>query len=139
MSKKRKKGFKKQFKNFEQFGKKIETIEGYVPEIFAKIARKAGIKFVNAAKKMTDEEKLVDTGSYKRNWTADIGVIGKGAAFVVKCFNSMQYASFLEYGHKTRSGGRVQGRFVGTQSLKKAEEYAVNEIDKEFGILFKKK
>lgn len=137
--KRRKKGFKKQFKNFEQFSKKIETIKGYVPEIFAQIAQKAGIKFVNKAINLTNKEKLVDTGSYKRNWTTDIGIIGKGKAFIVKCFNSMKYASFLEYGYKLKNGNRWKGRFVGTQAIKKAEEYAVNEILKELGVLYKKK
>lgn len=133
------KGSKKLFKNFEQFQSKIDKIEGLVPETFAKVAKKAGIKFVNEAKELTDEEKLVDTGAYKRNWTSDIGIIGNAKAFAVKCYNPMMYASFLEYGHKTLSGGRVEGKFVGTRSRKEAEEFAVEKLKNEFGDLYKQK
>lgn len=136
MSKKR--GQKKRYKNFEEFGKKIKDIEGLVPETFAKVAKKAGIKFVNEAKEITDREGLVDTGSYKRNWTADIGIIGKGKAFIVKCFNPMEYASFLEYGHRTKSNGKTKGYFVGAKALENAREFAINELNLEFGDLFEK-
>lgn len=125
-------------KNFEEFTKKMQEIEGVIPEKFLKVAKKAGIKFVNEAKNLTDEEKLVDTGNYKRNWHADIGVIGNGKAFIVKCQNPVEYANHLEWGHKIHGTDRkTKGRFVGKQSLEKAQEYAIEELKNELGDLFK--
>ena len=124
-------------KNFEQFYKKMQKAEGLVPSIFEKVAKKAGIKFVNEAKDLTDKEKLVITGNYKRNWHTDIGNPG-GKFWVVKCMNSADYASHLEYGHKLRNGKEWKGRFVGKQAKEKAEQFAIDELTNELGDLFKK-
>lgn len=124
-------------KNFEQYYAKMRNIEDVVPSIFEKTAKKAGIKFVNEAKDKTDEEGLVDTGAYKRSWHADIGEI-KQKFWVVRCINSMDYASHLEFGHKLRNGGRWKGRFVGKYALDKAKEYAHKELENELGSLYKK-
>lgn len=124
-------------KNFEQFTKKMQEIEGVIPEKFLKVAKKAGIKFVNKAKDLTDENGLVDTGNYKRNWAADIGVIGNGKAFVVKCQNPVEYANHLEWGHKIRGKEtKTKGYFVGKQAKETAEEYAIKELKYELGDLF---
>ena len=132
----KKKGIKKLYKNFEQFNQSMRETEGVIPEIFEKVAKKAAIKFVNEAKDLTDKEKLVDTGSYKRNWTGDVAKPAK-KFWVVKGYNPVNYASHLEYGHKLRNGTRWKGRFVGTQAIKKAEEFAVEQLKKELGSLFK--
>ena len=132
----KKKGVKKLYKNFEQFNNEMHETEGVIPEIFEKVAKKAAIKFVNEAKEITDKEGLVDTGSYKRNWTGDIANPGK-KFWTIKGFNPMNYASHLEYGHKMRNGRRWKGRFVGTLAIKEAEEFAVKELKKELGDLWK--
>lgn len=115
----------------------MRNIEDVVPSIFEKVAKKAGIKFVNEAKEKTDKEGLVDTGAYKRSWHADIGEI-KQKFWVIRGLNSMDYASHLEWGHKTRNGGKTKGFFVGKYALKKAKEYAHKELQKELGSLYKK-
>ena len=132
----KKKGVKKLYKNFEQFNQIMHETEGVVPQIFEKVAKKDAIKFVNEAKDITDKEKLVDTGAYKRNWTGDIGNPAK-KFWVVKGYNPMNYASFLEYGHKIRgTAKKYKGKFVGTNAIKKAEEFAVEELKKQLGDLW---
>lgn len=126
---------KKLYKNFEQFNNAMHETEGVVPQIFEKVVKKAAIKFVNEAKNITDDEKLVDTGAYKRNWTGDVANTAK-KYWVVKGFNPMNYASHLEYGHKLANGGRWKGRFVGTKAIEKAEEFAIEELKKELGNLW---
>ena len=124
-------------KNFEQFNKKMHEIEDVVPQVFVKVAKRAAIKFVNEAKDITDKEKLVDTGAYKRNWTGDIGITNADKkSYKVIGYNPMKYASHLEYGHKLRNGKRWKGRFVGTQAIEKAKEFAYEELKKELGSLF---
>lgn len=127
-------------KNFEEFTKKINEIEVGVPEIFAKVAKKSGLKFVNEAKDLTDENKLVDTGNYKRNWHTDIAVAKRynNWEFTVKCQNTAEYAEFLEFGHKIKgTNKKTKGYFVGKQAMRKAEEYAVEQLKEELGSLFK--
>lgn len=125
----------KKHKNFEEFNKKLKKAEGLIPEIFEKIAKKSGIKFVNEAKELTDKERLVDTGNYKRNWTTDVGSVSN-RYWVVKCFNPVEYSASLEYGHKLRNGKRWKGRFVGTRAFKFAKNFAVEELRHELGDLF---
>lgn len=125
-------------KNFGEFTKKIQHIEDVIPEKFLKVAKKAGIKFVNEAKDLTDENKLVDTGNYKRNWHTDIGVIGNGKVFVVKCQNPVEYANHLEWGHKIKgTNKKTKGYFVGKQAKETAQEYAIEQLKNELGSLFK--
>lgn len=125
-------------KNFEEFTKKLQNIEGVVPEKFLKVAKKAGIKFVNEAKDLTDENGLVDTGNYKRNWHTDIGIIGNGKAFVIKCQNPTEYSNHLEYGHKIKgTDKKTKGYFVGKLAMKAAREFAIEQLGEELGNLFK--
>ena len=124
-------------KNFEQYYAKMRNIEDVVPKVFEKVAKKAGIKFVNEAKDKTKKEGLVDTGAYRDHWSADIGEI-KQKFWVVRGLNSMDYASHLEEGHKLRNGGRWKGRFVGKYALEKAREFAHKELENELGSLYKK-
>ena len=132
----KKKGIKKLYKNFEQFNQSMRETEGVIPEIFEKVAKKAAINFVNVAKDITEKEGLIDLGSYRRNWTGDVAKPAK-KFWVVKGYNPINYASHLEYGHKLRNGKRWKGRFVGTQAIKTAEKYAVEQLTKELGSLFK--
>ena len=131
----KRKGLKKMYKNFEDFSRSMQETEGVVPKIFENVAKKSAIKFVNEAKKNTDNEKLVDTGTYKRNWTGDFANPAK-KFWVVKGYNPIEYASHLEYGHKLRNGKRWKGRFVGTQAIKEAQEFAIEELKKNLGSLF---
>lgn len=96
----------------------MRNIEDVVPSIFEKTAKKAGIKFVNEAKDKTDEEGLVDTGAYKRSWHADIGEI-KQKFWVVRCINSMDYASDLELGYEIKTAHFVPfEKMEGTKKTK---------------------
>ena len=128
----------KRYKNFQEFNKKLKKAEGLIPELFEKTAKKAGIMFVNNAKDETDKVGLVDTGNYKRNWTTDIGTQAN-KYWIVKCYNPVEYASFLEYGHKLRNGKRWRGQFVGTRSLKIARNFAIKELRHELGDLYEGK
>ncbi len=89
---------------FDYYKKKLEELQEDVPKIFERTAKKGAIKFVNEARKLTDQESLVDTGSYKRNWTAkafdiDAGLSGVNNSYAVECRNNKEYASFLEEGY----------------------------------------
>ena len=123
--------------NFDDYAKKMKELQGDVPKIFGKTAKKAAVKFVNEAKTRTKNEGLVDTGAYRDHWAAEADQITPDTHAVI-CSNSMDYASHLELGHKLRNGKRWKGRFVGNLSLNEARYFAIKELDKELDKLYKK-
>lgn len=60
-------------------------------------------------------------GHLRRNW--QVGNVEKqGNAYVVEIFNNTEYASYVEYGHRTRNHkGWVEGRFMATISMQEME------------------
>ena len=115
---------------FDEFAKKLKDLEADVPKIFEKVAKKGAIKFVNEARNRTDKEGLVDTGAYKRSWSAQVfEMLPEGVG--VECTNDMEYASFLEFGHRTRGNTKVKGRFVGELAMGDARFYCLEELHKE--------
>lgn len=126
----------KKLKSLESFFLEVEKAEKNLPLIFDSVAKKAGNKFVNEAKKIAKEEKLVDTGNYRRNWNFAVGYPTK-KHYVIKCFNPIEYAIHLEHGHKLRNGKKWKGRFVGKRAKEKAEEFAIVEMNKGIKRMFK--
>lgn len=130
-----KKRIKKQYQDFARFNKDMQKATGYIGQMFEEVAQLAGINFVNNAKTISKQEGLVDTGNYRRNWSTDIAVIGN--KWKIVGFNPIEYSSFLEYGHRIKgSSKRWKGKFVGTISIRKAQEYAVNELKKRLGDMY---
>ena len=89
----------------------------------------------------------VDTGTLRRGWTAkthqeaesgagetdyvkyanSLPVTKQGDAYVIKIINPVEYAAYVEFGHRTRTGkGWVEGRFM----LTKSEMELEGELDK---------
>lgn len=135
MSKKNKKNLERKYQNFEQFNKDMHDVEGYIANVFKEEAMRAGIEFVNTAKKQTKTARLIDTGYYRDNWTTDLSI--KQDDFIVKCYNPVEYASFLEYGYKRKgTGRRFEGRFIGTYAVRKAQEYAIKNLKERLGDMF---
>jgi hypothetical protein len=60
-------------------------------------------------------------GHLRRNW--QVGNVEKrGNAYVVEIFNNVEYASYVEFGHRTRDHkGWVEGRFMATISMQEIE------------------
>lgn len=84
---------------FDDYAEKLKQLGADVPQIFKMVAKKGANHFETVAKQLTDKEKAVDTGAYKRNWNADV-VEFNNAEFGIVCMNSMEYASFLEDGYE---------------------------------------
>ena len=89
--------------SFKDYAKKLEDLGQNVPKIFKAVAGRGAVHFENAAKELTDKEKAVDTGAYRRNWNAEVVELNEGEYGIV-CMNSMEYASFLEDGYEINRG-----------------------------------
>jgi hypothetical protein len=122
---------------FDEYAEKLKSIGANVPKVFETVAKKAAVHFVNTAKKITNDEKLVDTGTYRRNWNAKQIEVEQNI-YGIACSNLVEYASHLEYGHRLRNGKRWQGRFVGRRALDDTHFYCIEQIDDSFEKLYEK-
>lgn len=122
---------------FDDYFKKINDLTGDATKVFRKVAIKGATFFENMAKEKTTEERLVDTGNYRRNWVGEAIKVGEDNAILGS--NGVEYASHLEFGHKLRNGGRWQGRFVGDRSLQETAYHCITEFDKAWQRALKKR
>lgn len=87
------------FTALQQFRMDLQKLGAEHDAFMRKMARDLAGQLVAAVKKKTP----VDTGNLRRNWR--IRTVGKrGSMFVSVIFNPVQYASYVEYGHRTRGG-----------------------------------
>lgn len=77
-------------------------------------AKELAARLLNLVLKRTP----VDTGYLRRGWTAiKYDVQHSGDTYMVTIENPVEYASYVEYGHRTRGGGGwVPGQFFLTLS-----------------------
>jgi hypothetical protein len=61
-------------------------------------------------------------GQLRRNW--QVGNVEKqGDSYIIEIFNNTEYASYVEFGHRTMNHkGWVEGRFMATISMKEIEK-----------------
>lgn len=73
---------------------------------------------------LTKEKTPVDTGNLRRNW--NMGTVEKvGNEYIVTVSNNVDYASFVEYGHRNKNHTRwVRGRYMLTISENELKEAA---------------
>ena len=121
---------------FDEYRKKLEDIGANSDKVFKKVAKQGAIFFQKEAVRLTDQEKLVDTGTYRRNWTGEQAEI-EGEQAIIGA-NPIEYASFLEEGHKLRNGKRWRGRFVRRRAMDELRYYCIKRLDDLFDKLFTK-
>lgn len=102
--------FERLKRNYEQLAQNIDT---FLREFLLEMAMRAERKI----KKRTP----VDTGLLRRSW--EVGeVIKQGDKYIVEIINPVEYASYVEYGHRTRDRRKwVDGRFMMTISMQEIE------------------
>ena len=130
------------FRQFENYVKKFEKMTTEFDEFLRTFLLQQAQRVVSNAKRRTP----VDTGAMRASWgigsqkitltkigngksvkidpenstIADISVVGNN--FEVEIWNSVEYASYIEWGHRTRGGnGWVEGYYVLTISIQQVE------------------
>lgn len=129
------------FSNLEEFTNKMEQsfseeqmnlfIESLVKEIAARLLRKV-IKRTPVGQYSKESGKK--GGTLRRGWTTgrnqtefinSIRVNHYGGVYVVEIINPTEYASYVEYGHRTKNHqGWVEGKFMLTISSQEIQEIA---------------
>lgn len=80
-------------------------------------------------------------GTLRRGWGAKNGSAGKeyaqsltvtktGNDYMVEIINPIEYASYVEFGHRTVNGGWVEGRYMLTVSEEKLKKIAPSVLEK---------
>jgi|SRR3712207_5012002 len=107
-----------------RFNKALDerVIEKWIEEFLIEMAFRAERKI----KKRTP----VDSGYLRENW--QVGDVEKqGDEYVVEIFNNCNYASYVEYGHRTKNHkGWVEGRFMATISMQEIERQLPKFLEK---------
>lgn len=100
------------------------VIERWIRDLLLELAYRAESKI----KRKTP---VGETGDLRRRWS--VGKVEKrGDAYVVEIINNLEYASYVEYGHRTGKDltGWVEGRFMATISMKEIERMLPGYIEK---------
>jgi len=140
-------GGKFDFRELKQLQKQLEQLEKDKDKFCEDCARYLAARLLAKVIKRTPS----DTGNLRRGWTAQgsgsgsEGLKTRGASqyvdtlkvnhygdtYVVEIINPVEYATYVEYGHRTASHkGWVPGRFMLTISERELEQQAPKMIEK---------
>lgn len=122
-----------EFEAFDKYSKRIDRLSGNQLDSLNR-------KSVNliAAKYLDDVVPLTKVGEYpkgsgkvggtlRRGWTIDGRAKKKGPEYFIDVINPTEYASYVNYGHRTRNNkGFVEGEFF----AEKAAEQTTREVQK---------
>lgn len=106
--------------------------------IHMRVANRIGLLAIRKVKKMTP----VDTGDLRNHWKHY--VVKRGMDYIIVIYNQLEYASFVELGHRIVIGGQtvgwVEGKFMLKLTMAEMERLAPNmwkrEVEKGMRGLF---
>lgn len=111
------------YTQMEQLMKRMEKFERVDKE---ELCRDLAVEIAARLLRMAKRRTPVDTGTLRESWTIEnkhLVAIKRGNAYEVTITNSMEYASYVEFGHRTSNHmGFVPGVYmltVSEQELKK--------------------
>ncbi|WP_101773994.1 HK97 gp10 family phage protein [Peptostreptococcus faecalis] len=139
--------FKKQF---EQFNEKVQKLDDkQIDVLIRSVSRKIASRVLYYAIKGTPR----DTGHLIRGWgggveaspssiAKNLAITEKAGEYVITVKNMVEYASYVEYGHRTRGGkGWIDGQFmlkIAVDKVKnKSATYIQKEVERELKKVFK--
>lgn len=80
----------------------LEQMQDDIPLIIDKLAVEEGKYAVKQANKICKNEPgLINTGDYRHNWKSDNQAKKAGKKYIVKFYNTLEYAEPLEYGFRS--------------------------------------
>lgn len=114
-------------RELEEFRNKLQKLGDRHDEFIESCAKEIAARLLAKATKRTPTGKYPPStgkkgGTLKRGWT--VGEIEKhGGVFHIEIINPVEYASYVEFGHRTRGGdGWVEGKFMLTISEQEIEK-----------------
>lgn len=86
--------------DLEKLAKNFEKLTKDIPKIMEELAVGEGVRIVDEAKKITDEEKIYRPRNYKRSWHSDDKAKVSGDTYAVEAGNTAEYTEWIEKGFK---------------------------------------
>lgn len=124
-------------KGIEALQKKMQALDAEKLDAFCKtMAKELAARLLRKVKKRTPVGNYAKGsgkmgGTLRRGWTIDAEVVKKGEAYEITVFNAVEYASYVEFGHRTANHkGWVMGRFMMTKSEIEVQGVASKIIEK---------
>ena len=69
-------------------------------------------------------------GEPTKEYAASLPVRKVGGYYIIQIINPVEYASYVEFGHRTRSGGWVDGKYMLTISEERLKQIAPRVLEK---------
>ena len=140
-------------KGLDKFQKNINKFSDEQRVIFmGEVARELAARMLSKAIKATpvgDYPAGKMGGTLRRGWTAgeaaqsyaqSLNVVHSGDKYTIEITNPVEYASYVEFGHRTSNGGFVEGRHMLTIAEAEIDNEApsviINRLKRELGALF---
>lgn len=124
-------------KGIETLQKKMQALDAEKLDAFCKeMAKELAARLLRKAKKRTPVGNYAKGsgkvgGTLRRGWKIDVDIVKKGEAYEITVFNAVEYASYVEFGHRTANHkGWVMGRFMMTKSEIEIQDVASKIIEK---------
>ena len=116
----------------DQFRTELMAMVDDIREIDQRILNRA----VNAGVKYAKNNSPVITGFYRKNWRSAPAVKAKAGGVTKHLVNSADYASYVNYGHRTvdkdgNTTGYIKSK-KGDHLLERTVNYAGKQLEKEF-------
>lgn len=134
------------FSELQKFVDKAETVldEDQVQLFMEACAKELAARLLTKVIKRTPVGVYPDRvgGTLRRGWTAEkqqgvmtyvnsLNVTHSGDSFTIEIVNPVEYASYVEFGHRTRNHkGWVEGKFMLTISSQEVQEAAPGVLEK---------
>ena len=125
------------YKEFAEFYKQVEKLDANIRQDFMEqCAKELAARLLQKAIKRTPVGiyKNRTGGTLRRAWSKanqNMRVVRTGSFLRVEINNPTEYASYVEYGHRTRGGkGWVQGHFMMTISVQEIQSMAPSFLQK---------
>lgn len=107
-------------KEFEQLRDKLSTLKAkQLDDFYRASAKELAARLLRKVSKRTPVGQYPHRtgGTLRRGWTIDADIKQMGNIYEITVFNPVEYASYVEFGHRTRNHkGWVQGKFMLTKS-----------------------
>lgn len=130
-----------------------------IEEFYMQISKEIARRFLRQAIKLTPVGTYPKSsgkvgGTLRRGWTADVGgditakgismqaplcVKKRGNNYIVETKNNVDYASYVNYGHRTTNGGFVAGQFFMNAAEDAVKDILDELIEKRFINFLKRK
>ncbi len=114
-----------------RFGDRIQNVD--IDLFCRKVAKEVASRLLRKVVKKTPVGVYKDKvgGNLRRGWSIDETVTKEGAVYKISVVNPVEYASYVEYGHRTANHrGWVEGQFFLTISEREIQSLAPNLVKK---------